>query len=48
MMTRRGVIFDAVVYQSVEFAYLSTGWSGCGSVTSEHAYGWNSEWLDAD
>ena len=28
-----------------EYAYLSTGWSGCGSVNTEHAYGWNARWL---
>ena len=31
-----------------EYAYLSTGWSGCGSSVSDHAYGWNEQWLDAD
>merc|ERR1711879_512472 len=31
-----------------EFAYLSTGWSGCTGVDKQHQYGWNAEWLDAD
>ena len=31
-----------------EYAYLSTGWSGCGSSVSDHAYGWNEQWLDSD
>jgi hypothetical protein len=31
-----------------EYAWLSTGWSGCGSADRSHHYGWNAEWLDKD
>lgn len=31
-----------------EYAFLSTGWSGCGSASRPHEYGWNEEWLDTD
>ena len=31
-----------------QFAYLSTGWSGCGNSMNPHQYGWNKQWLDAD
>lgn len=35
-----------------EYAYLSTGWSGCTTLDGRHSdegvYGWNKQWLDAD
>jgi hypothetical protein len=31
-----------------EYAYLSTGWSGCTGLGKEHEYGWNALLLDAD
>ena len=31
-----------------EFAYLSTGWSGCSLLQKAHDYGWSRQWFDED